>query len=293
MFIRLVMLLGSLAGTALAAPVDSVPDSATLANAAPGQKIYGGTARSVPHSTAQAVEIATGIYRNTGFAKPIITNDGKVLYAFGETPPKVTVTPFQHLDIELAPDEKATSAATGDPARFKVELATGNVDHVVVTPKYEGLPTTLSIFTDKRSYYLRLVSKPTGFIPQIGWYYPQEIKTVQRFDRPADEPKPKGPSTLNTCMPAPGATANYDYSVDGPDELRPLYVADDGQAHTYIRMRPALQDAPTIVYRGADDRDQILNSRLVDGCYKLDRLADHFKLVLGDRTVEITRGRGG
>jgi type IV secretion system protein VirB9 len=155
------------------------------------------------------------------------------------------------------------------------------------------------ITTDRRAYYLRLISKPTDYIARIAFAYPaeDEHRWQQQFlaQRIAAEKK-------NTeVLPAMIAVEkmNFDYQVTGGDaHIRPRLVFDDG-AKTYIKMPPAIEhmEAPVLLVIGNDGKGTMTNYRVQQQTYIVDRLFDRARLVLGAgkkaQKVEISRENKG
>jgi len=73
-------------------------------------------------------------------------------------------------------------------------------------------------------------------------------------------------------------------------------VFDDG-AKTYIQMPAGVQNrqAPAFVILGQDGKGELVNYRVKDQLYVVDRLFDHAQLILGSgkkaQKVEISRER--
>ena len=92
---------------------------------------------------------------------------------------------------------------------------------------------------------------------------------------------------------------HFDYQVKGGDEnIRPQRVFDDG-SKTYIQMSTniANREAPVLLVLGPDGKGEIVNYRMKDQTYIVDRLFEHAQLVLGSgkkaQKVEITRDHRG
>ena len=88
---------------------------------------------------------------------------------------------------------------------------------------------------------------------------------------------------------------HFDYEVKGGDDsIRPRHVFDDG-SKTYILMAFAIanREAPVLVIVGQDGKGEVVNYRMKDQTYVVDRLFEHARLVLGSgknaQKVEITR----
>jgi type IV secretion system protein VirB9 len=91
----------------------------------------------------------------------------------------------------------------------------------------------------------------------------------------------------------------FNYRLRGGDSaIRPVRVFDDGKK-TYIQMSEAVKnrEAPVLVVIGSDGKQEMVNYRVKNEMYIVDRLFDRAQLVLGSgkkaRKVEIERERKG
>ena len=169
---------------------------------------------------------------------------------------------------------------------------------IVLKPHDTGLDTNLLITTDRRAYYLRLVSKPQEYVARVAFRYPEE-ENSQRWqqhivDQRAQEREAKRAAQLLPAM-VTAEKLNFGYAVSGGnDHLRPRRVYDDG-SKTYIRMKPEMQhrEAPVLLVIGADGKGEMTNYRVREQTYIVDRLFDRARLVLGfgkkAQKVEIRR----
>ena len=88
----------------------------------------------------------------------------------------------------------------------------------------------------------------------------------------------------------------FDYRLKGDDNIRPVRVFDDGKK-TYIQISETAKnrEAPVLVVIGADGKQEMVNYRVKDDMYIVDRLFEKAELILGSgkkaRKVEIDRER--
>ena len=114
--------------------------------------------------------------RNTPAAGP----DGRIMYAFGAGLPVVVCAPLRVCIVELQAGEKIVGEPQiGDSVRWNISPGMyGNGDlctqMIVLKPQESGLDTNLLITTDRRAYYLRLVSKPQEYVARVAFRYPEE-----------------------------------------------------------------------------------------------------------------------
>jgi type IV secretion system protein VirB9 len=134
---------------------------------------------------------------------------------------------------------------------------------------------------------------------RVAFAYPEgdELKWQAHFaEQRAAEKQASHDAGLTPAAVAVGNLC-FDYAVKGGDEnLRPVRVFDDG-AKTYIQMPLGVQNrqAPALVILGQDGKGELVNYRVKDQLYVVDRLFDHAQLILGSgkkaQKVEITRER--
>jgi type IV secretion system protein VirB9 len=236
---------------------------------------------------------------------PAAGSDGRVLYSYGAGLPTVVCAPLRVCMIELQPGEKIVGEPQiGDSIRWNISPALyGMGDQatavIVLKPQTKGLDTNLLVTTDRRAYYLRLISKAEDYVARVAFAYPEE--DTRKWQQQAAEQKamakPQKPAP--DLVPAVNAVEkmNFAYTIKGGDEhIRPLRVFDDG-AKTYIQMPAEIQhrDAPALVVLGSDGKGEMTNYRVRAQTYIVDRLFDRANLVLGvgkkAQKVEITRGQ--
>ena len=254
--------------------------------------------------TAAAAVLASqqwGSQPNTPAAGP----DGRVVYTYGAGMPTVVCAPLRVCIVEMEPGEKIVGEPhIGDSVRWNVAPAIYGEGQqatalIVLKPQAPGLDTNMLITTDRRAYYLRLISKPADYIARIAFAYPDDDE--RRWQRQLLERRAAEVLTHAEVLPAMIAVEkmHFDYRVRGGNEhIRPLRVFDDG-AKTYIQMPPAIEhmEAPVLLVIGPDGQGTMTNYRIQQQTYIVDRLFDRARLVLGvgkkAQKVEITRAGKG
>lgn len=133
------------------------------------------------------------------------------------------------------------------------------------------------ITTDRRVYYLRLISSPNDYVAKISFDYPDENRA--KWVKVANNP-PAAP----TGLPFVGTIEdlNHDYEIKGDASIRPDTVFDDG-VDTYIRMNSNVlhREAPVLAVIGPDGKSEMVNYRVQGSVYVVDRLFDRGRLILG------------
>jgi P-type conjugative transfer protein TrbG len=237
---------------------------------------------------------------------PAPGRDGRVMYSFGAGLPTVVCAPLRVCMIELQAGEKIVGEPhIGDSVRWNISPAmygTGedSTSVIVLKPQTPGLDTNLLVTTDRRAYYIRLISKPEEYVARVAFDYPDDDGNRKWQQQLAEQRAlVKREARAAEVLPAMIAVEkmNFDYKVRGGDEhIRPLRVFDDG-AKTFIQMPTELQhrEAPVLVVVDRNGKGEMTNYRVKEQTYIVDRLFDRANLVLGTgkktQKVEITRGQ--
>jgi type IV secretion system protein TrbG len=230
--------------------------------------------------------------------------DGRVMYSYGAGLPTVVCAPLRVCMIELQAGEKIVGEPhIGDSVRWNISPAMyGTGDQatavIILKPQTPGLDTNLLITTDRRAYYLRLISKPDDYVARVAFAYLEDDTRKWQQQLAAQQALAKQEQHAAEVPPAVIAVenVNFDYAIHGGDEhIRPVRVFDDG-AKTYIQMPAELEhrEAPVLLVVGKDGKGEMTNYRVKDQTYIVDRLFDRANLVLGSgkkpQKVEISRG---
>jgi type IV secretion system protein VirB9 len=240
----------------------------------------------------QAVEFSAAWRAQQNGAAP--GPDGRVLFAFGAGLPTVVCAPLRVCLIELQPGEKLVGEPQiGDSVRWNVSPATygkgeESTAMLVLKPQMPGLDTNLLITTDRRAYYVRLVSKADDYVSRVAFVYNDDDGGKKWKDHFAEQKQAELAAARDSSKAQPGLPVafehlHFDYQVKGGDEnSRPLRVFDDG-SKTYIQMSAniASREAPVLVVLGPDGKGEVVNYRMKDQTYIVDRLFEHAQLVLG------------
>jgi type IV secretion system protein VirB9 len=193
----------------------------------------------------------------------------------------------------------------GDSVRWYISPALYGRDNtsttlVVIKPQEAGLDTNLLIPTDRRIYYVRLVSKPEDYTARVAFAYPDDDQIEQRWQEhlAKQEQDRKEANRIAELSPNGGDSMNFDYELKGDAAIRPIMVFDDG-AKTFIRMNPEVKhrEMPILVVIGSDGKAEMVNYRVKNELLIADRLFDRARLALGTGKkalkVEIRRGKAG
>jgi P-type conjugative transfer protein TrbG len=226
-------------------------------------------------------------------AAGIVGPDGVLRYPFGgRTPPTLRCIPLYVCDLVLEPGESIVNVAVGDSVRWLIAPASsGPADtttpHVLIKPTEAGLRTNLVVTTNRRAYYVSLVSTNSDPILRLGFLYPQDpqhafgLAQAQR-------------AHLGTPLPQTSIDKlDFNYRQSGDRGLQPVRVFNDG-AHTYLQMPPGMSDIPVLFAVGSDGGDTIVNYRFTGQYYVVDGVPASIALVDGSgkrqRRALVVRG---
>jgi len=231
-------------------------------------------------------------------------SDGRVLYNFGAGLPTVVCAPLRVCIIELQAGERIEGEPQiGDSVRWNISPAIyGKGDQttpvLVLKPQVPGLDTNLLVTTDRRAYYVRLISKPSEYVARVAFQYPDDDSAL-RWQQHLQEQRSAEEKSKRAAEIVPAVIAveniNFGYRISGGNEhIRPVRVFDDG-AKTYIQMPAELKhrEAPVLLVLGGDGKGTMTNYRVKRQTYVVDRLFDRAQLLLGTgkkaQKVEIKR----
>ncbi|MES9904702.1 MAG: P-type conjugative transfer protein TrbG [Sedimenticola sp.] len=212
---------------------------------------------------------------------------GRVIFQFGATLPTVVCAPLRLCDIEFQPGEAVKDVRLGDTVRWKVSPATSgpqgaSITHAIVKPTEKGLDTTLIITTDRRTYYLRLVSHEKEWMPLVAFEYPEDHEREWKEHIASQAQTYK--KQRREIMPSVGMSIkelNFSYEIVGESHWRPVRVFDDG-SHTYIDLprEAKYRDAPILLVKD-EGGERLVNYRMHGVRFIVDSLFDEAELISG------------
>jgi P-type conjugative transfer protein TrbG len=225
---------------------------------------------------------------------PAPTQDatGRVLYAYGHGVPTVVCAVLQvcELDLELGevPAKDALDLADNRFAVAEREAGSGptGFTYLVLKPKEAGLDTTMTIGTNKRSYYVRLVSTEHEHMARVAFSYPEEEaarKAALAAAAEAERQRIAKASEVKAETAPPVHNWDYIVKLHGKDAeyLRPLHISDDG-VHTHIVLSDAARHRGLPVIQLRDARGPIpANIRWDENELIVDAIFEHACLLEG------------
>lgn len=229
-------------------------------------------------------------------------DNGRVTVVFGQSVPKIGCAYLRVCSVELEAGETVNKVDAGDPVRWSItpsivgEGANKTV-YVIIKPKSDepGLFTNVKIATSRRMYELDIFSVAgENFVRQIAYTYPENDQRQWEAQRMA---MAKEEALVTAQLPAVGVDKlNFNYSIEGDYPHRPVRVFDD-TFKTYIQMGLDFrtQEAPVLVLLDAEGKEQLVNYRLKNGYFTVDKIFSKAALIVGvggsQQKVTITRGQ--
>ncbi|ACF47345.1 P-type conjugative transfer protein TrbG (plasmid) [Prosthecochloris aestuarii DSM 271] len=219
-----------------------------------------------------------------GYFNAIMTYDYTEGYLY-----QVYTAPLRLTDIQLQPGEKIVGTpAAGDTVRWVVGVGRSIKDgkeqqHIYVKPTKPGLQTTLIVTTDRRTYHIELHSYRETYMASVAWSYPH------------DDLREQISQIRSTTDPQVDISKlNFDYTVRVKNGRQPAWlpvkVFDDG-TKTFIQFSRDMlvREAPALFVLGEEGSAQLVNYRMKNNYYIVDRLFDRAELRLGENNQNIVR----
>jgi len=189
-------------------------------------------------------------------------------------------------EIVLNSDETIASdgVSAGDTERWAIQPLN---NRVLVKPKEPGITTDLIIVTNRRSYHFSLHTR-TPYMPQIAFYYPDDVRHAEAARRRALRH-----AVRQAADAPPHKPLNFAYAISGPNVAwKPVLAFDDGE-HTYLQFPDNIMDTdmPTLMVQNGSQQT-LVNYQVRGSYYVADRVFHRAALTAGTGTnrqvVQIT-----
>jgi type IV secretion system protein TrbG len=243
--------------------------------------------------TKERARVAEYVGKATDHPTTARSTGSATVYGYRESDLYIVYAGLDRLtDIELEAGESLTAEpVAGDTEGWiKSEFTSGSGanarTHIVVKPRDEGIETNLIVPTTKRVYHLTLRSKPDWYMPAVRWFYPDEDAAAIVKKEVDDQARQESSEALAVSPDK----LNFRYRVKGRDlTWKPAQVFDDG-AKVYLKMPESMAsgDAPAL-FVIEDGKPLLVNYRVKDRLYIVDRLFANAQLRVGDRQVDVER----
>jgi type IV secretion system protein TrbG len=206
---------------------------------------------------------------------------------------QVYTAPGQVTDVALQEGEQLVGSgpvAAGDTVRWIIgdtESGTGPTKriHILLKPTRPDLVTNLVINTDRRTYLLELRSAEKTYMASVSWQYPgDQLIALRRQNITAEAMMP-----VMTGVDISRLRFRYAIEGDNPP-WRPLSAFDDG-SKVYIEMPAGIAqgEAPPLFVVGPEGDGQLVNYRVRQNYYIVDRLFAAAELRMGGEQQQIVR----
>lgn len=203
---------------------------------------------------------------------------------------RLYAAPEEVTDIALQPGENLVAISSGDTVRWVVGDTLSGAGaskqvHVLVKPFAADLKTNLVITTDRRAYHIAMESTEKTSMAAISWTYPQDaLLALQKQNAHAEAAAP-----IASAVALEKLHFRYEITGDKPP-WRPLRAFDDG-SKVFIEFPARLDqgEAPPLFVVGADGDNQLVNYRVRNNYYIVDRLFAAAELRLGTKQQQVVR----
>jgi len=218
--------------------------------------------------------------------------DGSITFLYGATMPRIISAPLRITDIQLQAGEQIKDVQIGDSTRWMITPSISGskpheVSHLIIKPTDVGLETTLVILTNRRTYHLNLLSRRTEYMPIVSFRYKSEINKKwsayqEYFQTQAKEEKKAKVVQVTSTLIRNIEDLDFNYKLIGETSWKPVRVYNDG-IKTYIEMHESIsfQEAPILMVLDSHDNTQLVNYRLKENKYIVDKLFNKAILVIG------------
>lgn len=216
---------------------------------------------------------------------PVLTENGRVTYAYGMTMPSVICAPLMVSDVEFQPGEFVNNVVMGDTARWQVSLARSGspeATHLIIKPLDAGLETMAVITTDRRVYHIQFKSQPKGHMAYVGFVYPEDADAALRKQIAAQK---KEQTWQTASLPTGGtmdmAKLDFDYKIEGKASWKPIQIYNDGK-QTYVRLPKTVSQSelPVLLVR-REGGDVLVNYRVKEDTLVVDDIFNEAVLLAG------------
>lgn len=226
------------------------------------------------------------------FDRPTRGEDGTVRWVFGASMPSVVCAPLEVCDVALAPGEVVNNIHLGDKIRWNVTpgvsgVGTDRVTHLIIKPTDAGLVTSMLVFTDQRTYSIKLIATQKQWTPMTAFTYPESAQAAWA-SYGATMGATTQSTTATTTNPMGGANISLEYRISGSAPWKPTNAYTMG-GKTYIQFPSSVRynSAPALVGLANDGgwfsspSEQMMIYRVVGNQYVVDGVINHAKLIAG------------
>jgi type IV secretion system protein VirB9 len=206
---------------------------------------------------------------------------------------KIYCTDTRITEIQLQTGESNVKVDGADSVQWiidQVESGSGNMKqvHINIKPIKQNISTNFYVYTDRHVYHIEAYAG-SFYTPVINWTYPQENKLALLRQQEKEQQLENDTILLGQdFMTLEGL--NFNYQISGWNyPWKPVMAFDDG-SKTYIQM-PAMMsssEAPALFVKDGKTL-ALVNYRLKNNYYIVDRLGERFEMRVGKAGVQIKK----
>lgn len=237
------------------------------------------------------------------YERPARGADGVLRWTFGESLPSVVCSPLEVCDVALQPGEVVNSIHIGDKVRWSIMpavsgLGADRTTHLIIKPSDAGLVTSILVFTDKRTYSIKLISTQHEWTPLTAFSYPDDENAAWAH---YGATVTAGASQAAPTSAGTAADLHF-YTVTGSAPWRPVRVySSAGKTYIQFPRSMAYGTAPALIGLANDGSwfnsasEQMVVYRIEGDKYVVDGVLDHAELVtgVGSSQTKVVIRRGG
>lgn len=217
---------------------------------------------------------------------------------------QVRTTPGFLTTVVFEAGERITHLGSGDSDRWlfqEVKIGDGDTAEatLLIKPSVAPLVTNLVITTDRRLYQMEVLAdeKPDPDQSLVKWRYAgaslarRGLRWEELSTRPGDTPEAAEEDLVDNSIAVDLDRLDFEYEIrvfkGKSPRWKPVSVFNDG-SKTYIRFPQFFDqtEAPAVFSRTGEE-DQLVNFRVVDGLYVIDRVLDVAVLKLGKKKQDV------
>jgi type IV secretion system protein TrbG len=224
-------------------------------------------------------------------AVPVEGKDGRLRYTYGAGLPVIVTAPLHLTAIELQPGEIVKADQRADQQRWDVfPIMSGDQTMIIVRPLASGLDSNMLLVTDRRTYYLRLVSKPVDYMARVAFDYPESASADkwQEYEAKVADLKETHPPEISKSVEVVW-TAGYQvhgkkswFGREQHPNFWPTSVKDrDSSVHIELPDSIQRNRIPTLVRLGATGKQEPINYNIEGSTLITHTLFDRAVLVRG------------
>ena len=220
---------------------------------------------------------------NVGYTQDAVNAQGDSTMVFSYSPSQLykIYCKLNYLtDIQLHEGEQITFVGGGDTGKWMLDTATiDGTPHLYLKPIARNAKTNLIINTTHHSYQV-LCNEGDWYNPMIKWSYGAE--NIQKSTA-----MQKMNALTSTGAVSDIESLNFDYSIRGDVSWKPKRVFDDGKK-TWIQFDHAIKKLPILFVKEKGKKGaEMVNYKVRDDCFVVDRTFPEAELKLDNETVKI------